>query len=671
MIGFRQVCFLALLFLMAQTANADETLSIAEREKLLNQAVSELKQEYLGLDETIGKFADSIRNWYLYPEQRTEPLVLLVPGNPGVGKTSLILKLLQKIKADKDLFYRDMRQGALMRTIKKPRDIYEEENGKMGFAEYLADQYMEKAVKMEAVPQDAPIEEIRTPQFQRPERPVLFIDELQLMNTKDRIGKKVERPQNQGIWEFLGNHGRLRIPNQRRKFLRNLVYGIASFDTNILRSIALPTDIEQSAFHQLVVEKTDQILEHMRTLPDEQVVDLSHSLVIFGANLDDLLEGAKSFDNETYTPDELRKKHQEITLSTLRQQLGKLFQPAEVSRLGFRFIVFPSPSTKHFEELIKRKIKEISHEAGHPKLKLSVSQEVLNRIYQEGVFAGQGVRPLDSTITLFITQPLSEMRERVQRKLDQGKKIEINVETSSDGRKTLWNVVGSKEIYQYEVPQDSLNASLPREDDAGYRAAVHESAKAVVSMQLRDLVPHRMRANTSQTGYLGLTVFTPREDMSLSENDFLMHTMAVEMAGKVGEEKVFGEVGLTYETAQELAQATAIARKLVEGLGRGESKSLTSAPLSPLQPNHILQDPERLNRDVSAYLEQARKLALDALEAQPKLWSQLAKELKEKVVLDQKQIEAIRRKHWVGPVPSSRNCSTLFSKWLKSDEKHK
>jgi predicted AAA+ superfamily ATPase len=56
-----------------------------------------LKNEFVGIDDVIDKVVDNVRSWYTMSFIQERPAVINLWGLTGVGKTSLILRLMDLI----------------------------------------------------------------------------------------------------------------------------------------------------------------------------------------------------------------------------------------------------------------------------------------------------------------------------------------------------------------------------------------------------------------------------------------------------------------------------------------------------------------------------------------------------------------------------------------------
>jgi ATP-dependent Clp protease ATP-binding subunit ClpA len=70
-------------------------LDIAARKQTLEDARIQLKQHFVGIDETIDDLLNYIQIWYLMPEVLTRPIIVNLWGMTGIGKTDLVRRLVK------------------------------------------------------------------------------------------------------------------------------------------------------------------------------------------------------------------------------------------------------------------------------------------------------------------------------------------------------------------------------------------------------------------------------------------------------------------------------------------------------------------------------------------------------------------------------------------------
>ena len=76
-----------------------------EKNKLINDAITQLKKEFVGIDEQIDSIMSNVRVWFLYPQLQSSPCVVNIFGMTGCGKTSLIRRISQLLNIEKNLVY--------------------------------------------------------------------------------------------------------------------------------------------------------------------------------------------------------------------------------------------------------------------------------------------------------------------------------------------------------------------------------------------------------------------------------------------------------------------------------------------------------------------------------------------------------------------------------------
>ena len=82
--------------------NIDE---IRKKNKIVDDAIVQLKSEFVGIHKQIDEIMDNVRTWYLYPQLQTRPLVISIWGLSGIGKTSLVKRISELLNIEKDYVY--------------------------------------------------------------------------------------------------------------------------------------------------------------------------------------------------------------------------------------------------------------------------------------------------------------------------------------------------------------------------------------------------------------------------------------------------------------------------------------------------------------------------------------------------------------------------------------
>ena len=78
---------------------------IKKKNKVVDNAISVLKNEFVGIDKQIDEIMDNVRTWYIYPQLQVRPLVINLFGMSGIGKTSLVKRISELLDIEKDYVY--------------------------------------------------------------------------------------------------------------------------------------------------------------------------------------------------------------------------------------------------------------------------------------------------------------------------------------------------------------------------------------------------------------------------------------------------------------------------------------------------------------------------------------------------------------------------------------
>ena len=82
---------------------------ILQKRKNLEEIETQLKEEFIGLDEIIARVIQLITPWYLFPQIQQRPVIINLWGMTGVGKTSLVKRLMDLLQLN-ECFYPVLQQ---------------------------------------------------------------------------------------------------------------------------------------------------------------------------------------------------------------------------------------------------------------------------------------------------------------------------------------------------------------------------------------------------------------------------------------------------------------------------------------------------------------------------------------------------------------------------------
>lgn len=81
---------------------------IETRKNVLLEAAITLKTEFVGIDTIIDTILKSVTPWYLYPAMQKRPTIINLWGMTGVGKTSVVKRLVELLSFQKQFYHFDM-----------------------------------------------------------------------------------------------------------------------------------------------------------------------------------------------------------------------------------------------------------------------------------------------------------------------------------------------------------------------------------------------------------------------------------------------------------------------------------------------------------------------------------------------------------------------------------
>jgi hypothetical protein len=114
-----------------KTRKTTSRREILKKYRHLENVKEKLKAEFVGIDKVIDSIVESISSWYLFPNLQEKPLIINLWGLTGVGKSSLVRRLIQLINFDARSYEFDLGENSESNTIKHSfEDISDELIGK-------------------------------------------------------------------------------------------------------------------------------------------------------------------------------------------------------------------------------------------------------------------------------------------------------------------------------------------------------------------------------------------------------------------------------------------------------------------------------------------------------------------------------------------------------------
>ena len=209
------------------------------------------------------------------------------------------------------------------------------------------------------------------------------------------------------------------------------------------------------------------------------------------------------------------------------------------------------------------------------------------------------------------------------------------------------------DMSDFEEARDKVLMGAVREDTVGEQekriTAYHESGHALTAWELPDMDPIHKVSIIPRGLAMGVTQTLPEEDRHFYPMGYLLHRLAVMLAGRAAEKLVFGDISTG--ASNDLKEATSLAEKMVAqwgmsekigpvNLGRGEEHPFLGRELAA--PKRYSEEMAWLmDKEIQSLINGAAETAENILKANRPILDKLAEHLIKEEVLDRDQIEKI------------------------------
>lgn len=622
---------------------SENSLFTQQLKKNLEIVEKQLKEEFIGLNEIITRIVQLITPWYLFPQIQERPVIINLWGMTGVGKTSLVKRLVELLQLNERFYHFDMGNNSDKVDTLKTFFKYLCKN-KSGFPFVLA------------------------------------LDEFQYANTKDLHGDEVDKAYSRVIWELLDtgkfqvyrdSFGRIDIGDTiaELKFLiakgvkatngivcDNISYFLDVTSTSnrfrrwledeeedamsdekvktskrstLKKPLLIKEDVVEIIYDHCSdrfahkIEVKDYLLQLNETetlaflekvqlhVESRKVLDCSKALIFILGNLDEAY-GFSSVINPDIDADEFHFHSKKINLLHIKGALQKRFRNEQIARLGNNHLIYPALSKSTFQRIIQVELNKIAEGICKQQGVSIVFDNSINKLlYAEGVNPTQGTRPLFSTIYNLINPPVVSLKCKILEHFQTCKKVVVQFKrkyflfTLKDSMNNL--------IHQYQEPVELYINTIrtSRNDDLQAVTAVHESGHALASVFLMGIFPNQIFSVTSEGIATGMVIMENKERMVWSRDQVILRA-AVFLAGLVAEKIVFGKENITAGSESDLRQATYLISKLVKKQGLNDLPHYVDIE-SPITNAAIFDSDGACNEMVKKLLNEAMEKAENCL----------------------------------------------------------
>jgi GTPase SAR1 family protein len=610
-------------------------LHIATR---LVQVRQTLQSEFIGLEEIIDQFIDAVTPWCIMQDTQARPLVVNLWGLTGVGKTSLVRRFLQLWNEEEQVLWFNLGSKGYFKEILNSMHEMRAMDGHPG---------------------------------------VIVFDEFQHAKTLGVGGKELDEPLDRMIWQLLDDGKFLYTNNwEDRHDLEELINGLerclnegvviengkvvaeVDYFINIFdkytqskqnesinalseRNVNLLFEFVKSEFkyktelkryfHQLNgTELLDFVRKVERSFCSTKEINLSKSLILVIGNLDEAYSMSREVSADQ-NPDTLHQESQKITFSAIKEALKERFRMEEISRLGNVHLIYPAFNSTFFREFISKELVDVAlrFQPIFPG-QLTFTSSVQDMLFEEGVTAAQGFRPLRSSIRLLVESSLVTLMQAAG--FPQQEALTVDMQGDSivlrEGEKIL-----SQKALHLPVREAKRKKRNPQTLAI---TAVHEAGHTLVYTILQGKLPKKVSITSSDAYTLG---FVEGERLTdFASYDSILRDVAIRLAGKKAEQLVFGPDSITTGSEHDTQVAT---RRLLDLARSGTLFFQDLALESKYKGDGDLLFDTALEKEwVRVQMEKAGTLALELLETQNLAFRALIQILGQYLTLDTPTLEA-------------------------------
>lgn len=608
----------------------------------LEEVKAQLKSEFIGLEEIIDQFIDAVTPWCTMGDSQARPLVVNLWGMTGVGKTTLVRRFLELWNPDEQVINFNMGSRSYFRDLLGALENMTSLDGKpcvFIFDEFQHAKTMENGLKEAENPLDRLIWQLLddgkflyTKSFYDIQdfRELIFNLELSLQRgVKVEKGKVIQgwqifkdlNPDHEHIQKHFGDtEGRNFLTQRNITMVYELIQPEFNFKS-MLRDYLFQLDGKEILNFLKRLEKKYSVA---RTL------DFSKALIFVIGNLDEAFDmsGEVSADDD---PDVFHEQTKKITFSRIKEGLKERFRMEEISRLGNIHLIYPAFSSAFFNQFITKELAEIG-ERFHSKFgcTLRFSNDINQMLFEEGVTASQGFRPLRSSIRFLVESTLANLFQNLT--FDQCEEVLIGMKGD--------DLV----IFQYGIEIGRKRLHLPVKEAKRKKltpqtkaiTAVHEIGHALVYSVVFGRFP-KMVTLSSSDYYSGGHV-QGENMLDFDSYEIVIRDVAVKMAGKKAEELVFGkDHQITFGCVSDLKSAT---RSLLRVVRSGVLPDMDKAFENTIHGsgNFLPESSEEITW-VAEQLEKGSQIATQILEEHREVFRKMIQILLKKRSLNQVGME--------------------------------
>ncbi len=229
------------------------------------------------------------------------------------------------------------------------------------------------------------------------------------------------------------------------------------------------------------------------------------------------------------------------------------------------------------------------------------------------------------------------------------------------------------EMVDFEDAKDKVMLGVERKsmvlsDEERKLTAYHEAGHALVSVRVPGLDPVHKVTIVPRGRALGITFSLPEEDRHNYTKAYILGRLAMAYGGRVAEELIFGPEKVTTGAAQDIQQATEMARRMVTQFGMSEAIGPVAVGDREQQiflgrefaQHREISDrtAEMVDAEVKRILDDAYERARSILEADMDTLHAMADALLERETLDREEVDLLAKGQDLPPRLPSESAAT-------------
>ena len=590
------------------------------KNQLIDDAIVQLKKEFVGIDYQIDTVMDNLRAWFLFPELQERPMIINLFGMSGCGKTQLVKRISELLQIERDYVYFNFAQIDEMNAWEIENTIEEQLSSERSNRMFIYDEFQYAATLDETGCEKDKKSGLKTfwelldtgilekkhnygnvRSMFRLMKYIEFINSQTPIQLKNGIWINAEEClKNFGEYEkrTFGNFFNFHLKNDKTPKRGEYIEADSSYDRplSIADSINSSNEmfirdhylekiyeyydrtrkqIDKIDFHNMIKSMDiDEIFmlvsECSEYYQKGYTLNFKDSVIFVIANLDEAYR--ISFDvNPDMSPDQFHEMTKKLTIVDIKEALKRRFRNEQIARLGNIHVIYPSFSSETFKKIIQLQLDKYAdvtlRETGY---KLVFDKSINSILYREGVFPTHGTRPVFSTVQEIVRSKLPFVIEKAYK---EGQTIDTIKYSHSRGYTYTEVYKDDTKVGRYKFKEKLRVENLreSKKDDTQALVAVHESGHFVMYAKLFHKMPKSVRSVTTDVNSGGFMMPEIKPNDRPQSAKEILDMIKVSLGGYVAEEVIFGREHLTTGASSDLRKATTLASRYVRDylLGNG------------------------------------------------------------------------------------------------------